>query len=206
MPNPFPTTTQYASPDLIAAIAYAGHNPGNDPRWHESGAPDQDDYTRWCGHLCGIACLHMALTHRDGHAPTLFELRDGALRYGAYTEQDGKIRGLIYAPAVTYAQEVHGLDAQAHPNLPMNRLLELLDTGHQVIASVHKEIRRPERPAPGQGGHLVLVTGHSDGTVAFRNPSGHTEAARDARLPATTFAMFYAGRGIGIAASTPHAG
>ncbi|MFJ3905677.1 peptidase [Streptomyces sp. NPDC090025] len=199
MPDPFPTTTQYASPDLIASIVYDGHDPADDPRWHESGAPDREDYARWCGHLCGMACLRMALHHRDGHAPSLFALRDGALRYGAYTDQGGKIRGLIYAPAVTYAQEVHGLAARVHPVLPTGHLVELLDEGHQAIVSVHKEIRRPDRPAPGQGGHLVLVTGHNDGTLAFRNPSGHTEDAQSAELPVATFDGFYAGRGIVIA-------
>ncbi|MEU5215953.1 C39 family peptidase [Streptomyces sp. NPDC020807] len=199
MSDPFPTTTQFASPDLIASIVYEGHDPGDDPRWPESGAADQADYARWCGHLCGMACLRMALHHRDGHAPSLFELRDGALRYGAYVEEGGNIRGLIYAPAVTYAQEVHGLDAQVHPTLPIDRLVELLDEGHQAIVSVHKEIRRPDRPAPGQGGHLVLVTSHKDGTLAFRNPSGHTDEARNAELPVVTFAPFFAGRGIVIA-------
>ena len=41
MRYPVPWVTQYASPSLIEAIAYHGHPRGDDPRWRESGAPDQ---------------------------------------------------------------------------------------------------------------------------------------------------------------------
>ncbi|MFH7594409.1 C39 family peptidase [Streptomyces racemochromogenes] len=203
MPDPdltFPTVTQYASPDLIAAIVYDGHDQGADPRWAESGAPDADTYRTWCGHMCGIACLRMALLARDGHAPTPFELLDGARTYGAYTEDPdtGAIRGLIYAPFARYVQDVHRLHAQVHPSLPVPDLLALLDSGRLVMASVHREIRRPENPAPGKGGHLVLVTGRQDDTVHFRNPSGHTDRTRTASLPVAAFAEFFAGRGVSL--------
>ncbi|MFD3555861.1 C39 family peptidase [Streptomyces goshikiensis] len=196
----FPTVTQYASPDLIEAIVYRGHGPGDDPRWSESGAPDHATYARWCSHICGMACLRMTLLRRDGHAPSLFDLLDGARAYGAYTEDadTGTIHGLVYAPFAAYARAAHGLTAEVHGRLPADRLAELLDAGHVVTASVHKEIRHPDRPAPGRGGHLVLVTGHKDGTVRFRNPSGHTTAARDAELPLDVFATFYAQRGIAL--------
>jgi hypothetical protein len=196
----FPTVTQYASPDLIAAIAYRGRPHDADPRWAESGAPDPDTYGRWCGHMCGIACLRMALLARTGDAPTLFELLDGAREYEAYTEDPdtGAIRGLIYAPFARYVRDAHPLDAQVHPTLTLPGLLTLLDGGRLVMASVHKEIRRPENPAPGKGGHLVLVTGRHGDTVHFRNPSGHTDKARTASLPAADFGEFFGGRGVSL--------
>ncbi|MGW8781349.1 C39 family peptidase [Streptomyces sp. NPDC055796] len=198
---PFPTVTQYASPDLIAAIVYDGHDGGADPRWAESGAPDLDTYRTWCGHMCGIACLRMALLARTGDAPSLFELLDGARKYGAYTEDadSGAIHGLIYAPFAQYVHDVHGMHAEVHPTLTEPDLLALLDSGRLVMASVHKEIRRPENPAPGRGGHLVLVTGRQGDTVHFRNPSGHTEQARTADLPLAEFGDFFAGRGLSLA-------
>jgi hypothetical protein len=58
---PMPWITQYATPSLIAAIAYRGHPPADDPAWRQSGAPDQETYGRWCTRLCGMACLRMAL-------------------------------------------------------------------------------------------------------------------------------------------------
>lgn len=67
-----------------------------------------------------------------------------------------------------------------------------------MIASVHKEIRQPDRPALGRGGHLVLVTGHQDGQVSFRNPSGHTAEALDATLPLDLLYSFAARRGIAL--------
>ena len=69
MRRPVPWITQYASPSLIAGIAYGGHPRAEDPRWRESGAPDQQAYAAWCARWCGMACLRMALLARDGTAP-----------------------------------------------------------------------------------------------------------------------------------------
>ncbi|MEU7052878.1 peptidase [Streptomyces eurythermus] len=77
-------------------------------------------------------------------------------------------------------------------------LLTLLDRGRLVMASVHKEIRRPENPAPGKYGHLVLVTGRQGDTVHFRNPSGHTAPACNASLPVAQFAELFGGRGVSL--------
>ncbi|WP_112263951.1 C39 family peptidase [Lentzea terrae] len=194
----FPTVTQFASADLVEAIVYRGHDPAEDAGWRESGAPDLATYARWCGHICGMACLRMALLSRDGQAPSLFDLLDGARKYGAYTEEGRDIRGLIYAPFAEYVRSEHGLTAEVHGRLQTDELVGLLDAGRIVMASVHKEIRRPDRAAPGQGGHLVLVTGHAAGTLSFRNPSGHTAETRDARLPVALFAGFYGQRGVSI--------
>src|SRR4051812_29016657 len=110
--------TQFASPDLIAAIAYDGHDPGIDPQWPLSGASDAGEYAAWCRHCCGMACLQMILHHRDGAAPDLLPLLHGAVKYGAYLEQDdGSVRGLIYAPFADYVQAEFGLTAAVHPHL-----------------------------------------------------------------------------------------
>jgi hypothetical protein len=199
-----PIITQYASPDLIEAIAYRGHDPRDDPRWAETGAADQDEYGTWCRHMCGIACLATYLHHARGHAPALFDLLAGARKHGAYTvDPDGQIHGLIYQPFAEYVTAEHGITATVHPVLPVGGLLEALDHGHTAIVSVHKEIRRPDLPPPGTGGHLVLATGHHDGHVWFRNPSGHTPQARDGALPKATFAAFYAQRGIVLGHAAP---
>jgi hypothetical protein len=144
----------------------------------------------------------MILAHRDGTAPPLLELLRAGLPYGTYrTETDGTIRGLFYAPFVDYIGAEHGLDAAVHPKLDLDGVLDQLATGRLVLASVHKEIRQPDRPAPGRGGHLVLVIGHDPdtGTVFFRNPSGHTPAAREAELPTAVFGTFFSSRGVSVA-------
>ncbi|WP_326649211.1 MULTISPECIES: peptidase [unclassified Streptomyces] len=199
-----PVHTQFASPDLIEQIVYGGLDPATDPAWESSGAMTREEYGRWCGHLCGMTCLRMAL---GPGSPSLFELRDGALKYGAYTEDsDGVIRGLIYAPLASYAREVHALTATVHRRLAPQEILALLDEGRTVMASVHYEIRNPDRPAPGRGGHLVLLTARTEDRVHFHNPSGTTPRTRAADLPLADFARFFAGRGVSFgpaAASGP---
>lgn len=193
-----PVHTQFASPELVGAIVEGGLDPAEDPGWAGSGAASPAEYARWAGHLCGMTCLRMAL---GAGAPPLFALRDGALAYDAYTEDaDGVIRGLVYAPFVRYVSEAHGLDAAVHRHLSPAGLLGLLDAGQRVMASVHYGIRHPDRPAPGRGGHLVLVTSRTaDGEgVHFHNPSGTSADTRAAELPLTVFERFFAGRGVSL--------
>ena len=199
--DPVPVYTQYQSPDAIAGIAYRGADPADDPLWHRSGAASPAEYAYWCQHACGMACLQMVLHHRDGQTPPLLDLFYGCADHGGYARQpDGGIRGLIYAPFAAYARAEHGLGAAVHRHLSLAGLRAELDGGSLVMASVHPEIRRPARPAPGRGGHLVLVIGHDSRGLHFRNPSGHTAAARCAVLPGEVFASFYAGRGVALRA------
>ncbi|WP_311737206.1 C39 family peptidase [Streptomyces sp. Ag109_O5-1] len=190
--------TQYASPDLIERIAYQGYDPAADPRWAQSGAPSRSTYARWCRHLCGMACLRMVLLHRDGQAPNLFQLLSGARLFNAYTRDGNEIRGLFYDPFATYVRETHNLLADVHGVMELHDILNLLDAGRMVMASVSKGIRRPDQDPERRGGHLVLVTGHHDGTITFRNPSGHTPAARSAALTISRFRDFFGGRGISL--------
>ncbi|MDQ0796970.1 peptidase [Streptomyces sp. B1I3] len=190
--------TQFASPGLVGPIVEGGLDPAKDPGWAGSGAASPAEYARWAGHLCGMTCLRMAL---GTGAPALFALRDGALRYGGYTEDSqGLIKGLVYAPFAEYVAEVHGLDAVVHRDLSPTGIVRLLDEGRSVMASVHYGIRHPDRPAPGRGGHLVLVSARSaDGKgVHFHNPSGTTAATRAATLPLPVFERFFAGRGVSL--------
>ncbi len=197
--HPVPWITQYATPSLIAAIAYQGHPAADDPAWRESGGPDQQAYGRWCTRLCGMACLRMALTARDGHAPTLFALLGGCLDYGGYTEQpDGSVKGLLYRQFADFTRDRYRLHADVITDLDPSRITRECDQGRLVIASVHKEIRRPELDPPATGGHLVLITGHANGHVTFHNPSGHTPQAGIATLPMATFDRFAAHRGIAL--------
>ena len=77
-----PWITQYASASLIADMTYGGRAPADDPRWRESGAPDQETYAAWCSRWCGMACFRMALLARDRHglrADVITDLRPATL-------------------------------------------------------------------------------------------------------------------------------
>ncbi|WP_248581598.1 C39 family peptidase [Nocardioides sp. InS609-2] len=182
----------------MSAISYGGRSRVDDPRWPESGAPDLDAYATWSVRWCGMACLRMVLLARDGHAPTLYDLTMGGLRYGAYSNEPGQPQGLIYGPFADYAGAVHSLEVEVVPHLEPARLVSEVGSGHMVIASVHPEIRRPHRPPPGKGGHLVLVTSYTPArqTIGFMDPAGHTARAARASLVLPVFETFFANRGV----------
>lgn len=196
MPGSVPLVMQFASPELAADILYGGREWTDDPNWPDTGAPDVATYGQWAVRWCGIACLRMVLLARGDVAPSLYELAVGAKRYGAYSDAPGDPRGLIYRPFVEYVGAEHGLHAEVDADLAVTALCRHVQSGSLVIASVHPEIRRPERPSPGRGGHLVLVTAADADTVTFNDPSGHTPEALVVTLPVTTFDTFFARRGI----------
>ena len=193
---------QWESPALIGDIITGVCRAEDDPAWAESGAASQEDYARWADHLCGVACLRMALAARGITPPRARELARVLTGYGAYVEQeDGNIRGLIYAPAITWLAEAHAMPAEIILDRAAEDIPPLLANGGFFIASVHPAIRRPAEAAPGKGGHLVLVFGAGQGALRLHNPSGHDTASQcDARVAIADFARFFAGRGIWLPA------
>ena len=189
---------QWESPALIGAIIAGDYRAEDDPAWAASGAETAKEYARWADHLCGVACLRMALAARGITPPRARDLARVLIGYGAYVEQpDGHIRGLIYAPAIRWLAEAHGMAAQIVLDRTAQDIPPLLADHGLFIASVHPAIRRPAEPAPGKGGHLVLVFGVEGGALRLHNPSGHDAASQaDARVPIAYFTRFFAGRGI----------
>lgn len=190
--GPVPYFAQWESPELIAEFL-GGRDAATDPAWPGSGATDAAEYARWADHLCGMACLRMALAAR-GEAHCIHELRRAVQPLGGYIEEpDGNIRGLIYIGAVRWLN-ARGIAARIVLDEPMPRLRP----GEFYIASVHPMIRRPEATPPRKGGHLVLVFGTDEqGRLRFHNPSGTTPAEqRDVRMTPEAFSRFHADRGI----------
>jgi hypothetical protein len=194
---PPPYRAQWESAGLVADFL-AGRDPATDPRWRGSGAATRDEYARWASHLCGCACLQMALGARGHEIPPIHAIRRAVQAHGGYVEtQDGEIRGLIYAGAVAWLEQ-RGIPARILLDIAAADIPPLVADGALFIASVHGTIRWPERDPPSRGGHLVLVFGtDAAGALRFHNPSGHTADARqDARLAPAAFDCFFAGRGI----------
>ena len=195
-----PYRAQWESADLVAEFL-SGRDATTDPLWRNAGAESAADYALWCEHLCGSACLQMALGALGREIPPIHAIRRGVEAEGGYVVQpDGAIRGLIYAGAIAWLAG-QGIASRVVLDLPAEGIAPLLEGGRLFIASVHPWLRWPEREPPARGGHLVLVFGTApDGALRFHNPSGDTPATQvDARLSPVSFSRFFAGRGILIA-------
>lgn len=196
MPPPF--FGQWESRARIGDILSGALRAEDDPLWPRSGARDAAEYARWADHLCGMACLRMALAALGLDPPPPLALaRACAARGGYVEEQDGGIRGLIYAPCVALLIEEYAIAAEIVLDSPTASIPALLAQGGTYIASVHPMIRTPWADPPARGGHLVLVFAAEDGALRFHNPSGDTPATQeDVRMPIADFARFHAERGI----------
>lgn len=192
-----PYRAQWETAERAAAFI-AGADAADDPLWHRAGAADRAEYALWSHHLCGAACLQMALGARGRDIPPIHAIRRAVQQHGGYVvEPDGAIRGLIYAGAVAWLAG-QGIEARTLLDLDAAAIPGLLADGALFIASVHPALRRPDADPPARGGHLVLCFGTAaDGAIRFHNPSGDTPATRaDARMMPATMAKFFAGRGI----------
>ncbi|MBO1505492.1 hypothetical protein JKX24_25045 [Serratia proteamaculans] len=195
-----PYVCQWATPELAADLIAGRVTLADDVNWARSGARDRAEYIEWANHVCGMACLRMVLSHRDGEAPSLLELARRSLPYGAYVREGERIKGLIYAPFVDYVREQFALESEVRVGIEPEDLPLVLSQRRYFIASVHPGIRQPEQTPPQRGGHLVLVTAAEADRVTFHNPSGDSPATRQrVTLPLSSFGRFFAGRGIAIA-------
>lgn len=196
-----PYFSQWETADMTLPVLAEGSTALlRDPLWQRSGAETVEEYARWAINVCGMACLKMVLAARGEIHPTL-ALARACTAYGGYVvnELDASIKGLIYAPFVTYVRENFGLIAETMTGVQTSAIPALLAERPFFIASVHSGIRWPDRMPPSKGGHLVLVTAASPETVRFHNPSGHDAASQaDATLPLAVFDRFFANRGIAV--------
>ena len=196
-----PYFSQWETPEMtLSVLAEGAAALLRDPLWRQSGAETVEDYARWAVNVCGMACLKMILAARGELHPTLALART-CTAYGGYVvnELDASIKGLIYAPFVTYVRERFGLLAETMTGVATESIPGLLADRPLFIASVNSGIRWPEKIPPSKGGHLVLVTAASGETLRFHNPSGHDAASQaDVTLPLAVFDRFFANRGIAV--------
>lgn len=196
-----PYFSQWETPDMTLSVLAEGSAALlRDPLWRQSGAESIEEYARWAVNVCGMACLKMILAARGDMHPAL-ALARACTAYGGYVvnDVDASIKGLIYAPFVTYVRERFRLSAQTVTGVETESIPELLADRPFFIASVNSGIRWPERMPASKGGHLVLVTAASAETIRFHNPSGHDAASQaDVTLPLAVFDRFFANRGIAV--------
>ncbi|TPM38093.1 C39 family peptidase [Mesorhizobium sp. B2-3-4] len=201
-PETVPFFSQWETPDMTLAVLADGADVAlrRDPLWRGSGADTLDEYAVWAANICGMACLKMILAARGEIVPTI-ELARRCTRYGGYVVNaaDHSIKGLIYAPFVTFVKQEFGIEAEVMTNVATADIPAMLTRSRFFIASVSSSIRWPEREPPSKGGHLVLVTAASDRLFRFHNPSGHNEATQaHAVLAPSDFDRFFANRGIAV--------
>ncbi|MBZ9675688.1 C39 family peptidase [Mesorhizobium sp. ES1-1] len=199
LPEAVPFFSQWETPGMTMDVLAEGAEAlRRDPLWQGSGARTLDEYALWAGNICGMACLKMILATRGEIVPTI-ELARRCTGYGGYVVNDGAIKGLIYAPFVSFVREAFGLRAEVMTNVATAEIPAILGRSRFFIASVSSWIRWPDREPPAKGGHLVLVTAASEQDFRFHNPSGHTSATQaNAQLAPSDFDRFFANRGIAV--------
>lgn len=198
-----PYFSQWEDPDMTNAVLSEGPLKAllRDTKWESSGAADIEEYARWAGNICGMACLKMILAAKFKEIFPTIELARGCTSYGGYVidpETHG-IKGLIYAPFVSFVWDRFGLAGEIVTGVRSADLPRILETSSFFIASVHHTIRDPSTAPPSKGGHLVLCTRASSDKIVFHNPSGHTKDSREnVTLSLDTFDAFFAGRGVAV--------
>lgn len=203
LPYSIPYYAQIASPELAEAIFVQNLDPTLDPRWAESGAETPQEYAYWVERACGVACLKMCVEALDGPRLTLVEWARIGVKSGGYLvrqDENGDAHevGWIHSALANMAREV-GFQAEARA-ATLNEILEFIQQGFIVIASISFEAGDDRLPITKKGGHLMVVVGaeyDESGPLVFlvNNPSGRrAELQTGARLTVQRFAPAYNGR------------
>lgn len=203
VPYHVPYYAQIASPDLAEEIFVRGLDPILDPRWIESGAKTPQEYAYWVERACGVACLKMCVEAMGGAKRTLIDWARLGMKRGGYlvrrTEDGGEQEiGWIHSALANMAIEA-GFKAEAKA-ATLDEIVNLLQEGYLIIASVSYEAGDDRLPITKRGGHLMVVVGaeckDSQPTAFYvNNPSGRrSELQAGARLPLERFAPAYSGR------------
>jgi hypothetical protein len=194
-----PYYCQWESAELASQFIDGSLRPADDPAWAASGASTPEEYGFWSTRVCGLACLKMILSWRGLPVPPTMRLVEQALTWRAFVPDGDRVAGLIYRPFCDWVKRDYGITAEVAPDLTIDTLASAAAPDTPLIASVHSWIRWPDRSPPERGGHLVLVTGATDGLLRLHNPSGiHGASQRDVHIRRTDFERFFAGRGIMI--------
>jgi hypothetical protein len=203
LPYAIPYYAQIASPELAEAIFVQGLDPTLDPRWAESGAETPQEYAFWVERACGVACLKMCVEALGGPVYSLVDWARAGMKRGGYLihhDERGSPHevGWIHSALADLAREV-GLTAEAKP-ASLNEIVDHLQLGCLVIASVSYEAGDDRLPITKKGGHLMVVAGaecEANAVLALYvyNPSGRrADLQVRARLPIDRFVPAYSGR------------
>jgi hypothetical protein len=197
--HPVPYLSQWESAELVPDIVSGAFNAADDPHWADSGATDPTEYAFWARHLCGIACLRMALAYwmPATPVPRAIDLAREATDAGAFVRTGEDVKGLLYRPFTRWVTPRFGLHAEVRTELPAAELPGLIAAGHLVMVSVYKTIRVLDPAPPKRGGHLVLAVGATPEGLLINNPSGFPGQSQKAHnVTWSDLDRFYAERGV----------
>lgn len=158
-----------------------------------------EEYVRRAVNVCGMACLKMILAARGDLHPTLVLAR-GCTAYGGYVinELDASIKGLIYAPFVTFVRKRFELSAETMTGVatrasPVCSLNAHSSSPRSIAAYAGRNACRPQKAGTTFWGRQPRLI------RSVYNPSGHDAASQaDVTLPLAVFDHFFANHGISI--------
>ena len=191
---------QFESSEVVEQFFDGTLTAKNDPKWQNSGASSPDEYEWWAWHICGMACLKMALAHHSGHAIPTVTLAKRCEELGGYVRHHGTIdpKGLRYAGLCNMAHSDFGWHAVICSPMSLTDIAYAIAHKRYVIASVHPEIYQSSSTPTHKGGHLILVVGYSlkDHALLYSDPWGRPGKQHYVSIAIDDFERFFANRGI----------
>ncbi len=149
----------------------------------------------------------MILLAISQETPSLLELYERAFEYGVYQHHEGRVIGAYHRALANFIKQEFQLESRVERRMSAGRIVQLVQEGSFVIASVSAEIRKLTGPLPEtKSGHFVLVYGihipnsHQEPQIILHNSAGFQSLGTQSHVhvPITRFMDCFSGNGIFI--------
>ncbi len=147
----------------------------------------------------------MILLALSREAPSLLELYERAFEYGVYQRHEGRVIGAYHRELANFIKQEFQLKSRVERHTSAARVVQLVQEGSFVIASVSAEIRNLTGPLPEtKSGHFVLVYGINvpdsgqEFQIILHNSTGFQSLGTQSHvhMPITRFMGCFSGNGI----------
>lgn len=131
-------------------IPFVAKRPIEVAPWEVFGST-REQYERWVGEICSIACLRSLILAKYGHSPSLWSLVEEACDVGVFIQGEHKILGAFHRPLCELMQR-YDISGSVVGPISEPSIWNALDNSIAILSIDLSALR-----ADLSGGHLILV-------------------------------------------------
>jgi Peptidase_C39 like family len=172
-------------------IPFVSKRPYGPTPWVTFGST-KEEYEKWAGEICSIACCRSLILAKCGDAPSLWELTQQAIKMGVFLDEGTSIKGAFHKP-LAQLLAMHDIVAQLFQKETEAAIWNLSER-YPIIISIDLS-----KYTTSAGSHLVLITDIdliSEQYIVHDSASTLCNVGYDCRVSRSQLSKISNGRGL----------